>query len=42
MKPIISSSGIDRRKLLSTLAVLPALSGLPLDRLRAGANRNIG
>ena len=29
MKPIISS-GIDRRKLLSTLAVLPALSGLPL------------
>jgi hypothetical protein len=29
MKPTISS-GIDRRTLLSTLAVLPALSGLPL------------
>jgi haloacid dehalogenase-like hydrolase len=27
MKPVISSSGINRRNLLSTLAVLPALSG---------------
>jgi hypothetical protein len=27
MKPIISSFGIDRRVLLSSLAVLPALSG---------------
>ena len=41
MKPNISS-GIDRRKLLSALAVLPALSGLPLIASAHGANRNIG
>ena len=42
MKPIASSPGIDRRALLSTLAVLPALSDAAASRLRAGANGDAG
>ena len=40
MRPNISS-GIDRRKLLSALAVLPALSGHTLTA-SAQANRQLG
>ncbi len=42
MKTIISSLGINRRTLLSALAVLPAMSGPLLTVFRAGADRSIG
>ena len=42
MKQSIPFFGISRRGLLSTLAVLPALSGNAPCRLRAGSDRTAG